>query len=81
MTPWYDQIDVFMSFPILVKVLAASGLFFTFRTRGVQIRQFVTACKLIVEKPASSQKKRRLNPVFRARDIGLDETTLQHWKD
>ena len=23
----------------------------------------------------------KLNPVFRARNIGLDETTLQHWKD
>lgn len=56
MEPWYDAIDNFMSFPILVIVLAASGLFFTIRTRGVQIRQFLTACKLIVEKPESSQK-------------------------
>jgi AGCS family alanine or glycine:cation symporter len=32
-------------------------------------------------KDFESQKKRKLNPVFRARNIGLDETTLQHWKD
>ena len=31
-------------------------MFFTFRTRFVQLRLFGTACKLIVEKPASQQK-------------------------
>ncbi|MBQ7217962.1 MAG: alanine:cation symporter family protein [Ruminococcus sp.] len=45
-----------MYFPVLVIILAAAGLFFTFRTRGVQIRLFGTACKLIVEKPANAQK-------------------------
>ena len=45
-----------MYFPILVIVLAAAGLFFSLRTRGVQIRLFGTACKLIMEKPASAQK-------------------------
>lgn len=27
-----------------------------------------------------SQKKRKLNPVFRARDIGLDDKELHFWK-
>lgn len=27
-----------------------------------------------------SQKKRRLNPVFHAKSIGLDPSQLQHWK-
>lgn len=27
-----------------------------------------------------SQKKRRLNPTFRAKDIGLDDSQLSFWK-
>ena len=52
----FNKIDDFMYFPILVIVLAAAGLYFTIRTKGVQIRLFGTACKLIVEKPANNQK-------------------------
>lgn len=52
----FNAIDDVMYYPILIIVLAAAGLFFTARTRGVQIRLFGTACKLIVEKPASQQK-------------------------
>ena len=40
----------------MIIVLTAAGLCFTVRTRGVQLRLFGTACKLIVEKPASQQK-------------------------
>lgn len=53
---FFNSVDDVMYFPILVIVLALAGLFFTIRTRGVQIRLFGTACKLIVEKPASEQK-------------------------
>ena len=53
---FFASVDDFMYFPILVIVLAAAGLFFTVRTGAVQIRRFGTACKLIVEKPASEQK-------------------------
>lgn len=53
---FFESIDDAMYFPILVIVLALSGLYFTFRTRGVQIRLLGTACKLITEKPVSSQK-------------------------
>ncbi len=53
---FFESVDNVMYFPILVIVLAAAGLFFTVRTRGVQLRLFGTACKLIVEKPASQQK-------------------------
>ena len=52
----FNKIDDFMYFPILVIVLAAAGLYFTIRTKGVQIRLLGTACKLIVEKPANNQK-------------------------
>lgn len=53
---FFESIDTFMYFPVLVIVLAAAGLFFTIRTRAVQLRLFGTACRLIVEKPASAQK-------------------------
>ena len=53
---FFNSVDDIMYFPILVIVLAAAGLYFTFRSRFVQIRLFGTACKLIVEKPASAQK-------------------------
>jgi len=55
-TKFMNSIDDVMYYPILIIVLAAAGLFFTFRTRFVQLRLFGTACKLIVEKPASQQK-------------------------
>ena len=45
------SVDNTMTFPILIVVLAVGV-----RTRGVQIRLFGTACKLIVEKPSSKQK-------------------------
>ncbi len=35
-----NQIDNFMYFPILIIVMSVSGLYFTTRTRGVQIRLF-----------------------------------------
>lgn len=53
---FFEKTDDIMYFPILVIVLALAGLFFSIRTRGAQVRLFGTACKLIVEKPASSQK-------------------------
>ena len=36
-----DQIDNIMYFPILIIVMAVAGLYFTARTRGVQIRLFI----------------------------------------
>ena len=53
---FFNSVDDVMYYPILIIVLTAAGLCFTVRTRGVQLRLFGTACKLIVEKPASQQK-------------------------
>ncbi len=55
-TNFFTAIDDVMYYPILIIVLAVAGLIFTFRTKFVQIRLFGTACRLIVEKPASQQK-------------------------
>lgn len=53
---FFNSVDDVMYYPVLIIVLAAAGLFFTFRTRFVQIRLFGTACRLIMEKPAGDQK-------------------------
>ena len=39
---FFNKVDDVMYYPILVIVLAAAGLFFTFRTRFVQVRLFKT---------------------------------------
>lgn len=44
-----NQIDNFMYFPILIIVMSVSGLYFTTRTRGVQIRLFPESVKLLFE--------------------------------
>ena len=43
------QIDNFMYFPVLIIVMAAAGLYFTFTTKGVQIRLAIESVRLILE--------------------------------
>ncbi len=43
------QIDDFMYFPVLIIVMAAAGIYFTIRTRGVQIRLFPESVRLLLE--------------------------------
>ena len=44
-----DQLDNFMYFPTLIIIMAASGLYFTIKTKGVQIRLFPESVKLLFE--------------------------------
>ncbi|WP_292848165.1 sodium:alanine symporter family protein [Methanobrevibacter sp.] len=44
-----NQIDDVMYFPILIIVMAIAGLYFTLRTRGVQIRLFGESLRLLME--------------------------------
>ena len=53
---FFNQVDTYMYYPVLIVILAAGGLFFSFRTRFVQLRQLGESCRLIVEKPAGEQK-------------------------
>lgn len=46
-----NAIDTYMYFPVLVIILAAAGIYFTIRTRGVQIRLYGEAWRVIWEKP------------------------------
>ena len=48
-------IDDVMYFPVLVIIMAAAGLYFTIRTRFVQVRMLREACRLIMEKPSDRQ--------------------------
>ena len=50
-----NAIDNFLYAPILIIVMAAAGLYFTVRTRFVQVRLFGEACRLIVEPPAGKK--------------------------
>ena len=50
------SIDNILYYPILIIIMAAGGLWFTGRTRCVQIRKFKESCKLIVEKPTQGAK-------------------------
>ncbi len=56
-----NRIDSVMYYPILLIVLAAGGLYFTIRTRGVQIRLFPEACRLIMEKPEGEDGEKRVS--------------------
>lgn len=44
-----NQIDNFLYFPVLIIVMALAGLYFTFKTRGVQIRLFLESLRLLLE--------------------------------
>ena len=46
-----DNIDSVMYYPILIIVMAIAGVYFTVRTRGVQLRLFGEALRVIREKP------------------------------
>ena len=43
------QIDDFLYFPVLIIIMAVAGLYFTFRTRGVQIRLAIESVRLLLE--------------------------------
>ncbi len=61
-----DSIDSVMYYPILLIVLAAGGLYFTVRTKGVQIRLLPEACKLIMEPPEGHKEGTRGVSSFQA---------------
>lgn len=44
-----NQIDNFLYFPVLIIVMALAGFYFTFKTRGVQIRLFPESLRLLLE--------------------------------
>ena len=46
-----NQIDDVMYFPLLVVVMAIAGLYFTFKTKGVQIRLFGESLRILLEPP------------------------------
>ncbi|MBP1535319.1 MAG: alanine:cation symporter family protein [Ruminococcus sp.] len=52
----FNKIDDVMYYPVLIIILASAGLYFSCRTKFVQLRMFKEACRLIVEKPKGEQK-------------------------
>ncbi len=61
-----DQIDSVMYYPILLIVLAAGGLYFTIRTKAVQIRLLPEACRLIMEPPEGTEEGKKGVSSFQA---------------
>ena len=53
---FFEAIDTYMYYPVLIIILALGGLYFTCRTRFVQIRLFGESCRLILDKPSGEQK-------------------------
>ena len=49
-----NAIDGYMYYPVLIIVMAIAGLFFTFRTRFVQLRLLVEGIRVLKEKPPES---------------------------
>ena len=46
-----NQLDSVMYYPILIIVMAIAGLYFTTKTRGVQIRLFGESIRILLEPP------------------------------
>lgn len=46
-----NEIDNFMYYPVLIIVMAIAGLYFSIRTKGVQIRLFPESLRILFEKP------------------------------
>lgn len=52
-----DKIDGILYYPILIVILSAAGIYFTARTRAVQVRMFPEACRQILEPPPGGDKE------------------------
>ena len=50
-----NAIDGILYYPVLIIILTAAGLFFTFRTKFVQLRLLGEANRLVFEKPAGTK--------------------------
>lgn len=51
-----NKLNDVMYYPVLIIVLAAGGLYFSVRTRFVQLRMLRESCRLIMEKPKEGTK-------------------------
>ena len=50
-----DRVDGFMYYPLLIIVMALSGLYFTVLTKGVQVRLLPESIRLLKEPPEDKQ--------------------------
>lgn len=51
-----NQIDSVMYYPVLIIIMSVAGLYFTIKTRGVQIRLFPESIRLLMEPPEEAGK-------------------------
>ena len=67
-----NQLDSVMYYPILIIVMAIAGLYFTTKTRGVQIRLFGESIRILLEPPDEENAVSSLQAmlVFTASRVG-----------
>lgn len=72
-------IDDVMYYPILIIIMAAAGLYFTARTKGVQIRLFPESVRILLEPPDKEGSVSSLQAmlVSTASRVG---TGKHHWR-
>ncbi len=59
-----DRIDSVMYYPVLIIVMAIAGLYFTARTKCVQIRLFPESLRLLMEPPEDKKNVSSLQAMF-----------------
>ena len=64
MVDFLNAVDNVLYYPILIVVLAAAGLYFSIRTRFVQVRLFVEAIRTLTEKPQETGGVSSLEALF-----------------
>jgi len=64
MVEFLNTVDSVLYYPILIVVLAVAGIYFSIRTRFVQVRLFVEAIRTLVEKPQEEGGVSSLDALF-----------------
>ena len=64
MVDFLNTVDNVLYYPILIVVLAAAGIYFSIRTRFVQVRLFVEAIRTLAEKPQETGGVSSLEALF-----------------
>ena len=64
MVDFLNTVDNVLYYPILIVVLATAGIYFSIRTRFVQVRLFVEAIRTLAEKPQETGGVSSLEALF-----------------
>ena len=71
-----DSIDSVMYYPILIIVMTIAGIYFTVRTKGVQIRLFPESVRLLKEPPEDKKQVSSLQAMLLVLDLSFFSCSL-----